>query len=83
MLHLEDIEGRHHLAHGEAGQGVLVAHGQHLTHLDHSLQLSVTYIRTSLLHKHRMTDRLSPCPPPRCPEFVVDHLEKTRPSPAS
>ena len=30
-----------------------------------------------------MSDRLSPCPPPRCPEFVVNHLEKTRPSPAS
>ena len=77
VVHLEDIKGRHHLTHGEAGQGVFVAHGQRLTHLDHSLQLPVTYIQTSLLHKYRMSDRLSPCPSPRCPEFVVDRLEKT------
>ena len=77
VVHLEDIECGHHLTHGEAGQDVFVAHGQHLTHLDHNLQLPVTYIQTSLLHKYRMSDRLSPCLPPRCPEFVVDRLEKT------
>ena len=41
VLHLEeDDERRHDLPDGEAGQRVLVAHDQQLTHLDHRLQLS-------------------------------------------
>ena len=41
VFHLEkDDEGRNDLSNRKSGQGVLVAHDQQLTHLDHGLKLT-------------------------------------------